>query len=410
VLRPLTSATTYRRGVFLLLGGVVLLPYGLVAALLARAYAEGGDNRAGVLATAFVALLIAAVPPFLAGTRELEITAARALLGADLPDHDRGRPPAVETRLRTALWFGLHLLFGALIGTAVLVAVPLALLAFTERLGLTRGALAGLAGASSLWWWTPAGIGLLVGTIYATAGLGALAASMAPVLLGPAPAERIALLEARERRLAERNRLARELHDSVGHALTAATLQAAAAKSVFDRDPEFARRALGTIEELGRTALDELDTVLAVLRESEAETGTQPTLADLDRLLTGEVDAEVTVGELPAAVSREAYRIVQESLTNAAKHGGGRARLRITTPDDLVVEVVNPLRTTAGRPRGGRGIEGMRERVRLLGGELTAGPATDEWRVVARLPVAERPVEERPVAERPVEERRAADG
>jgi signal transduction histidine kinase len=378
VLRPLTSAATYRRGVFLLLGGVVLLPYGLVAALLAQTYAEG-DNRAGALATAFVALLAGAVPPFLAGTRELEITAARALLGVDLPDHDRGRPPAVETRLRTALWFGLHLFFGALVGTAVLIAVPVALLTFTERLGLTRGGLPlGIL----------AGIGLLAGTIYGTAGLGALAASMAPVLLGPAAAERIAALEARERRLAERNRLARELHDSVGHALTAATLQAAAARAVFDRDPEFARRALGTIEEVGRTALDELDTVLAVLRESEAETGTQPTLADLDRLLTGEVDAEVTVGEIPAAVSREAYRIVQEGLTNAAKHGAGRARLRIATPDDLVIEMVNPLRTAAEPKRGGRGVEGMRERVRLLGGELTAGPDEGMWRVVVRLPAA----------------------
>jgi signal transduction histidine kinase len=391
VLRPLTSATTYRRGVFLLLGGVVLLPYGLVAAMLARAYADGGDNRAGVLATAFVALLIGAVPPFLAGTRELEITAARALLGVELPDHDRSRPPAAETRLRSALWFGLHLLFGALICTAVLIAVPLALLAFAERLGLTRGALTGLPHGSGRWWWTVAGAGLLVGTLYATAALGALAASMAPVLLGPAPAERIAALEARERRLAERNRLARELHDSVGHALTAATLQAAAARAVFDRDPEFARRALGTIEDLGRTALDELDTVLGVLRESgsEAETGTQPTLADLDRLITGEVDAEVTLGDLPAVVSREAYRIVQESLTNAAKHGAGRARLRITVPDDLVVEVVNPLAATAGPASGGRGIEGMRERVRLLGGELTAGPREGVWRVVARLPMAE---------------------
>ena len=109
---------------------------------------------------------------------------------------------------------------------------------------------------------------LLVGTVYAVAGLGALAATMAPVLLGPSPADRIAALEARERRLAERNRLARELHDSVGHALTATTLQAGAARAVFDSDPEFARRALAAIEEVGRTAMDDLDHVLGVLRDA----------------------------------------------------------------------------------------------------------------------------------------------
>nr|WP_307870707.1 histidine kinase [Actinoplanes brasiliensis] len=160
---------------------------------------------------------------------------------------------------------------------------------------------------------------------------------MAPVLLGPSAAERVAALEARERQLAERNRLARELHDSVGHALTAVTLQAGAARTVFDSDPAFARRALGSIEDLGRTALEELDAVLGLLRDDASG----PTLADVGRLLTGEVDAEVDDVDVPAPISREAYRIVQECLTNAAKHGSGRVTLRITAPDDLVVEVAN---------------------------------------------------------------------
>jgi signal transduction histidine kinase len=156
---------------------------------------------------------------------------------------------------------------------------------------------------------------------------------------------------------------------------------------VFDRDPEFARQALGAIEEIGRTALDELDAVLGILREAPAGTTTAPTLADLDRLLTGQVDAEIAIAEVPAPVSREAYRIVQESLTNAAKHGGGRVRLRVTTGADLLIEVSNPVGAGSGARRGGRGIDGMRERVRLLGGELTAGREGDTWRVTARLPV-----------------------
>ncbi len=389
MLRPLTSAVTYRRGVFLLLGGVLLLPYALVVAAVTQLVVDDG-NVGGAVVIGFAAAVVGAVPPFLGGTRELEIAAARALLGADLPDHDRSRPPAAETRVRAALWFAVHLVTGGLVGAVVLIPVPLALLSFTDRLGLTGGAFA----TGDLWAWTLLGVVLLAGLLYATAGLGALATAMAPVLLGPSPAEREALLAARERRLAERNRLARELHDSVGHALTAATLQAGAAQAVFDRDPEFARRALHTIAELGRTALDELDTVLGVLREDEGEPREDeperrppPTLADLDRLLTEQVDAEVTLADVPPVVSREAYRIVQESLTNAAKHGTGRIGLRIVAGDDLVIEVTNPAGAGGAPGRGGRGIDGMRERARLLGGELTAGPEEDRWRVTARLPV-----------------------
>ncbi|WP_250035356.1 sensor histidine kinase [Paractinoplanes maris] len=370
MLRPLVSATTYRRAVFLLLGAVVLLPYALIGFLIAGMFLSAREDVAGVVVTGLVAAAVAAVPPFLGGTRELEIAAARALLGVDLPAHDRRRPMARETRMRAALWFGLHLLTGAVVGTGVLLAVPLAVLSILgqERL---LGPVPGVA----------VGLALIVVTLYATAGLGSLAATMAPVLLGPSAAERVAHLEAQERKLAERNRLARELHDSVGHALTAVTLQAGAARTVFDADPEFARRALSAIEEQGRTALEELDAVLGLLRDAES-----PTLADLDRLLTAEVDADVEDVDVPVAISREAYRIVQEGLTNAAKHGAGRATLRITAPDDLLIEITNRV----GSPPdlgGGRGLAGMRERVRLLGGHLEVGASDGVWRVLARLPI-----------------------
>jgi signal transduction histidine kinase len=400
-LGPLTRASTYRRAVHLLLGAVILLPYVLLGGVLVRMVADA----TATLLIAAVAAAIVAVPPFLSGTRELEIAAARALLGVDLPPHDGTHPPALETRLRAALWFAVHLAVGGVIAAALLIAVPLGLIAVGERLGLTHGALAGFGigplGASDLWWWTLVGVALLVGTAYATAGLGALAATMAPVLLGPSPAERLAAVEARERRLAERNRLARELHDSVGHALTAATLQAGAARRVFDSDPAFARRALGTIEELGRTAMDDLDHVLGVLRESN-ESGRPPTLADLDRLCAdvraGGVDlrAEIGTADLPVAVSREAYRIVQEGLTNATRHGGaGAVTLRVAIADDVTIEVINALGAgtlgTGTKGGGGRGIAGMRERVRLLGGRLDVGPDDDRWRVAARLPLGGAP-------------------
>jgi signal transduction histidine kinase len=398
LLRPLVRASTYRRAVFLLLGAVILLPYLLLAVVLGRMLAEDSANRAAELLIAAVAAAVAAVPPFLAGTRELEIAAVRALLKVDLPEH--AGPPPLETRLRAALWFGVHLAVGAAIGVALLIGVPLALLALTERLGLTSGALAGLAvgplGEHDLWAWTVVGVLLLIGTVYAVAGLGSLAATMAPVLLGPSPAERIAAVEARERRLAERNRLARELHDSVGHALTATTLQAGAARAVFDRDPEFARRALEAIEEVGRTAMDDLDHVLGVLRSDDRDRLPERTLDDLDRLLADVrrggivLTADLQVRPVPTGVSREAYRIVQESLTNAAKHGDGAVALRLVVADDLVIDVTNPVPVPSARSGGGRGLAGMRERVRLLGGTFEAGPADGTWRVFIRIPVGER--------------------
>jgi signal transduction histidine kinase len=392
LLRPLVQAGTYRRAVFLLLGAVILLPYVLLVGVLARMVAQDSADRVVALLVAVVATTMAAVPPFLSGTRELEIAAARALLRADLPDHEPAGPLPMETRLRAALWFAVHLAVGAVIGAALLIAVPMALVVFSERLGLTSGALAGLdagpLGETDLWWWTVVGVLLLVGTVYAVAGLGALARTMAPVLLGPSPAARIAAVEARERRLAERNRLARELHDSVGHALTATTLQAGAARAVFDSDPEFARRALASIEQVGRTAMDDLDHVLGVLRDAgNADRRPQPTLADLDRL-TGEADLVVQgdPATVTPALSREAYRIVQEGLTNAAKHGDGTVSLRLIIADELTIEVSNALRAPATKRGGGRGLAGIGERVRLLGGQFEAGPGDGGWRLTVRLP------------------------
>ena len=135
VLRPLVQAGTYRRAVFLLLGAVILLPYLLLVAVLARMVAQDSADRVAALLIAVVAAAIAAVPPFLSGTRELEIAAARALLRADLPDHEPPGPLPMETRLRAALWFGVHLAVGAVIGAALLIAVPMSLIVLSERLG-----------------------------------------------------------------------------------------------------------------------------------------------------------------------------------------------------------------------------------------------------------------------------------
>ncbi|MFI7216294.1 histidine kinase [Micromonospora maritima] len=404
VLAPLVRGSTWRRAVFLLLGGVLALPYALLAVAFAQLLTSTGVPRPLGVGLLLVGAGLAVVPVLLAGSRALEIAAARALLAVELPEPAPGHRIDRETRLRAALWIALHLATGATVLFAAISAFPMALVFVAGLAGFDVGAVsderlgpfdparpvtAGLAG-----------VAVLVALGYAVAGLGALAASMAPVLLGPAQAERIAALEARAVRLAERNRLARELHDSVGHALTVATLQAGAARELLDTDPEFTRRALRAIEETSRRAMDDLDHVLGLLRETDAGPAStpnapQPTLVGLDRLVAAARDAGLVVearvdgpvDALPAVVSREGYRIVQEGLTNAARHGRGPVTLRVAVPPQgLEIELVNAVRGTTGPTGGGRGLDGMRERVLLLGGHLDAGPRGDRWRVRATLP------------------------
>ncbi|HCT81216.1 MAG TPA: two-component sensor histidine kinase, partial [Micromonosporaceae bacterium] len=250
---------------------------------------------------------------------------------------------------------------------------------------------------------TLVGVVMLVAVGYAVAGLGSLAALMAPVLLGPSTSERIAALETKADQLAERNRLARELHDSVGHALTVTTLQAAAAQRVLDNDPEFARKALSAIEETGRAAMEDLDHVLGLLREPGPFSRVpQRTLADLTRLVadaqtTGlvvETSVDGSLDRVSPAVSREAYRIVQESLTNVVRHANAApVSLRLSVDGrTLTIEISNPLEGDTEKGPGGSGLNGMRDRVALLGGRFSAGPIPDgsAWRVEAQLPTGER--------------------
>jgi signal transduction histidine kinase len=226
-------------------------------------------------------------------------------------------------------------------------------------------------------------------------GLGELVTALARRLLGPSVGERIAALEERTEQLLERNRIARELHDSIGHALTVAVVQAGAARAAGD--PEFTARALAAVEETGRAALEDLERVLGVLREAERPVSGRPTLTDADRLLESartsgaKVDAEVSgpVETVAGPVSREGYRILQEALTNVLRHAGSvPVRVRIEVRDGaLSLEVRNPLpdgRSGSGR---GSGLRGIRERAALLGGSARTGPHEGDWQVHAELPL-----------------------
>ncbi|NUR41079.1 MAG: two-component sensor histidine kinase, partial [Streptomyces sp.] len=219
--------------------------------------------------------------------------------------------------------------------------------------------------------------------------------ALAHRLLGPSPADRLAAMEERTEQLLERTRIARELHDSIGHALTVAVVQAGAARAAGD--PAFTDRALDAIEETGRAALEDLERVLGVLRESDRPVSSRPTLTDADRLLESarasgaKVDVDMTgpLDTVPGPVSREGYRILQEALTNVLRHAGAvPVRVRVAVDDGvLALEVRNPLTADIAGPGRGSGLRGIRERAALLGGRAHTGPDQGDWQVHAELPL-----------------------
>ncbi|GAA5119732.1 histidine kinase [Pseudonocardia adelaidensis] len=394
---PLTDGLTYRRYVHLLLGAVILLPYVALVWLIASTVTNGGLGPLGLVAIVAPATGIAVGVTLVPGVRALAITAARLLLGAEVPEPDPATVDSWQGRRRAALWLVVNAAAGGLTALVTLVVFPTTIgFVFAPWLVLPPFPTGGRA------WWLPlVGALLPVLLLHAAAAGGAALARLAPRMLGPTRTERmaaeLAAAHAAERALAERNRLARELHDSVGHALTVTTLQAGAAARVLDSDPAFVATALDAIAEAGRTALADLDHVLGLLRDGDGGDRTPPPdLGDLDALVDGARSAGVAVGlrrdgatgTVPRAVSREAYRIVQEALTNALRHAGPvPVAVRVTVEEDAVaLEITNPLGPSHGRTGGGRGIAGMRERVGVLRGELAAGPDGDRWRVAARLP------------------------
>ncbi|MEV0612140.1 histidine kinase [Nonomuraea sp. NPDC050404] len=420
-----------RRWACLVLGGALLMPYMMVGVLISGLLrGESANLLLPVQVGVFGAVLpVVAVTGLFLPVRGLSVNAAQGLLGARVETPPRQAGRSWQERRRTAAWFTLHLGVGGVVSGCTLAIVPftvfMLVLPFTGRGTDVLGFLVTPGWNAAAW--AVGGLVLLAALVATAAGTGELLARLAPVLLGPTPAERLAAAEEHARTLAERNRLARELHDSVGHALSVVTLQAAAAGRVLDRDPATARTALTAIENSARTALADLDHVLGVLRDGEprpdpssagirpddpdseahrdthreahrdthreAHRGPQATLDDLGELVAASgAQVRQEVGDLsgvPAVVSREAYRILQEALTNAIKHGHGPITLTAAIQDDaLRLEVTNRLGATpdgagdddaggGGAGSGGAGSGGAGSGGAGVGGAAAGGAVGD---------------------------------
>jgi signal transduction histidine kinase len=379
-LRPLLRGTTYTRYLHLWVPmlvvsvwlwidlskpwvpALVLVPVGLIPAV-----RRGEGVQARLLLTS--------------GEQDTEISVERSATWRD--------------RLRTVLWLEVRMVLGAVTVCATvwlpMLSYSLAELAF----GRVPQDVPVLNETTPHWLYGLVVPFPLVALYALVVGLGELTTALARRLLGPSAAERLAALEERTEQLLERTRIARELHGSIGHALTVAVVQAGAARAAGD--PAFTDRALDAIEETGRAALEDLERVLGILRESERPVSARPTLTDADRLLESarvsgaKVDAELTgrLDTVPGPVSREGYRILQESLTNVLRHAGAvPVRVRVAVGEGtLGLEVRNPLTAEIPGPGRGSGLRGIRERAALLGGRARTGPDEDDWQVHVELPL-----------------------
>lgn len=344
---------TARSLLYLVLGGAQVVPVIAVIAV-TIAMTLSPDRITGVAILAACTLPAAVAIALLPVVRRIEELAVRELLGVETPPH----PQALGL-------FGVtvgHLAVGAVYSALVLaIVVPLvaeALASSTPRvnsLAIVRALLA---------------LGLLVMTASLVGGVFRFATRR--------------LVATDPRRLARdqerRDAMSRELHDSIGHALSVIAVQTEAAR-ISRPDP-----ALDHIARAASDAQQELDLMLGMLSEQESPNG--PDLSDLPRILerlpvTADLDQ---VDRVPAAISRTAYRIVQEGIANAMRHGAGPIGLRLSVHDELGIEIRNTVGAASSRVSG-TGLTGMERRARLVGGTCLAKRDGDQWMLTARMPL-----------------------
>jgi signal transduction histidine kinase len=213
-----------------------------------------------------------------------------------------------------------------------------------------------------------------------------------------------ALLEEREELVtreavrAERDRIARELHDVIAHSVSAMVVQTSAAQDLVRSDPDRAEGVLRDVADTGRRALVETGRLLHVIRDDADELGLNPApgVADLERLvqefraegLAVDLSVDDGLAPLPAGIDVSAYRIAQEALTNALRYGGGTATLQVTdTGDGVAIHATNPTGPKRPSMGSGLGLRGLGERVSLLGGTLSHGNQDGHFVLAATLPL-----------------------
>ncbi|MFF9280837.1 sensor histidine kinase [Streptomyces griseosporeus] len=295
------------------------------------------------------------------------------------------------------------LMYTDLAYAAVLYGTPAA----ARRIPVTTGLVTlGVTVGFLLWWREPEAllVGLGTGIVsFGPAATGALVRNHRDAAeAARLRAEQTALLAELDRSqavTAERARVARELHDMVANRLSAIAIHSTAALSLDDTDTS--RDALKVVRENSVEGLAEMRRLIGILRDSsgDLEPAVAPTLDGLGALVDGaranglDVDVDAGHGPLPAPVELAAYRIVQESLTNALKHAApGRVTVSLARRDHcLTVTVTSPFgdRDAPRAPGSGAGLVGMRERAALLGGTFAAGPDGELWTVRAELPLTE---------------------
>lgn len=195
----------------------------------------------------------------------------------------------------------------------------------------------------------------------------------------------------------ERRRIARELHDIVGHGMSVMIVQADAAKHEIDGSAPAVEQSLTTIQDVGRESLLELRRLLGLLRDDPTDSDLRPPpgLGDLGDLVESFRNAGLKVdltvegnGHLSPSLGLTVYRLVQESLTNVLRHAErAKAKVHVDITDDQVAVRVTDNGRGGQIGTGGRGLLGMRERVRVYGGQCSAGPTADGWVVSVRLPL-----------------------
>lgn len=275
--------------------------------------------------------------------------------------------------------------------SAIVLLLPYSLL----RWGSGREALLGLAFMTAAY-----GTGVLNGELrHASNAIGAAVVLLFPAALGASVRFRANALDraVEHARLREREQLARELHDTVAHHVTAIAIQAQAGRAVIANRPEAAAQALAAIEGEAKSTLAEMRDIVGVLRNGEtADLAPQPRIADLEHLARNghekmrvEVELVGNLDGLRPSVETAIYRLAQESITNALRHARGASTVHVRVAGDAVLvrlTVQDDGEIQASRRGAGFGLVGMAERAALLGGTFEAGPgATGGWNVQATL-------------------------